>query len=204
MLTEIDFDICGDGSVAEEVRRRGFDRFSFLAEHVRRLPYCRPTDVNDVMAVLKEQRGTCSAKHWLLATVAHECGQPDVELIVGLYEMSERNTPGVWAALQHTGFDWVPEAHCYLRMGGLRYDFTGLSGSRASPFDSLLSEHLVSPEHLHMQKARLHQEAVRVWAKSNAVPFERAWALREACIQALVCSSKVPCSLSAGIVEPKA
>ena len=185
---ELDFEIVGGGPLAEEVRRHGFDHFLMLAEHVRQLPYGRPSCARDVSTVLEERRGTCSSKHRLLAAVAHECGHPEVDLVVGLYAMSERNTPGVGVVLEGAGFVSIPEAHCYLRLGDRRHDFTGLSTGASSPFEALLSEHLVPLAHLPEEKARLHHDAIRVWSASHGLPFADAWALREACIQALVSS----------------
>jgi len=182
---ELNFEIAGGGPVAEEVRRHGFDRFLVLAQHVRQLPYGRPSCARDVLAVLREGRGTCSSKHRLLAEVAHECDHPEVELAVGLYAMSEQNTPGVGAVLEAAGFVSIPEAHCYLRLGGRRYDFTGLSSGASSPFEALVSEHFIPLARLPEEKLKLHQDAIRAWATLHGLPFADAWALREACIQAL-------------------
>lgn len=206
MSAELNFEIVGGSPVAEGVRRHGFDRFPGLAEHVRQLPYGRPSCARDVLAVLEEGQGTCSSKHRLLAAVAHECGHPEVELVVGLYAMSEQNTPGVGAVLAGAGVVSIPEAHCYLRVGDRRYDFTGLSSGASSPFEALYSEHLVPPAQLPEEKVKLHQDAIRAWAARHGMPFADAWALREACIQALASSSNAhgPTDSSAGAPEPAA
>lgn len=197
MIPELNFALLGGHQLAEEARLRGFDHFLALAEHVRQLRYGRPTRANHLLAVLDEGQGTCSAKHRLLAAVAQECGHSEVELMVGVYEMSEQNTPGVGVVLAAAGFVSVPEAHCYLRIGDRRYDFTGLSSGTSSPFDALLSEHTVLPAHLPDVKAGLHQSAVLDWSQSHGLSFKDAWALRETCIQALAAnaplrSGKVP------------
>lgn len=189
MIPELNFALLGGHQLAEEVRLRGFDRFLALAEHVRQLRYGRLTRASHLLAVLDEGQGTCSAKHRLLAAVAQECGHPEVELMVGVYEMSEQNTPGVGGVLAAAGFVSVPEAHCYLRIGDRRYDFTGLSSGTNSPFDALLSEHTVLPAHLPDVKANLHQSAVLDWSQSHGLSFEDAWALRETCIQALAANA---------------
>jgi hypothetical protein len=62
--------------------------------------------------------------------------------MVGLYEMSEANTPDVGPALGELSA--IPEAHCYLMFEGRRFDFTGLTGGVASPFDSLIEERVFS------------------------------------------------------------
>lgn len=189
MSIELDFPVLADGPIAREALERGFTSFLPLAKHIRRIPYGRPRNGQDILAALKEQVGTCSAKHRLLAAVAHDCGRFDIELVVGIYGMSEENTPGVGAVLGVAGLRFIPEAHCYLRVGGRRYDFTGLRSGSASPFDALLSELVVSPATLPEEKARLHHAAVRAWSEGNALVFSEAWALREACIAALVSSN---------------
>lgn len=181
----LDFEIADSSPVAKEVRRRGFDCFLALAEHVRQLPYGRPAYVEDILAPLKEERGTCSVKHRLLAAVAHECGHSEINLVVGLYEMSEQNTPGVKDILERAGLESIPEAHCYLKLDDQRYDFTGLSSGSSSPFEALHQEHIIYPTNLSNEKVMLHQEAIRAWAKRHALSFGDAWALREACIHAL-------------------
>lgn len=185
MSTALEFAIADHGPISREVLRHGYDRFAVLAAHVCELPYGRPVDGDQPQAVLTERRGTCSSKHRLLATVAHECGCTDIELVVGIYSMSEKNTPGVGAVLEPAGVVSIPEAHCYLRLAGRRYDFTGLSSGSSSPFDALLSEHVVRPARLRADKADIHQDAIRRWAARHGMTFAGAWSLREACIDAL-------------------
>jgi hypothetical protein len=44
---------------------------------------------------------------------------------------------------------------------------------------------VVLPEELLEEKPRLHQDAMRTWAMDHRLDFLRAWAIREACIEAL-------------------
>lgn len=180
-----DFPIIASGSVTHAVLRLGIDHFQALAEHVLQLPYGRPA-TQDILSVLEEQRGTCSSKHRLLAAVAHESERPEIELIVGIYAMSENNTPGVGSVLTAAGVASIPEAHCYLRHQGQRHDFTGLESDLSSPFEALLAEHVVTPANLPTEKARLHRDELQSWAAHHKLAFDEAWALREKCIEVLV------------------
>jgi hypothetical protein len=123
--------------------------------------YGRSKNPADLLSVLKENVGTCSSKHRLLAAVAHECGHHEVDLMVGIYEMSEENTLGVGPVLSGAAIRFIPEAHCYLKIAGCRYDFTGLPPGQSSPFDSLLSEETVLPESLPIAKVAIHEK--RPW-----------------------------------------
>lgn len=181
----LSFPIRAAGALSEAVLGRGLGAFDQLAEFVRSLPYGRTTSTVDPLAVLQEYRGTCSSKHQLLAAVAHECNHFEVQLTVGLYKMSEDNTPGVGAVLRSTSLPFVPEAHCYLTVGSERYDFTGLPQGTSSPFDSLFEEHVVLPAELSEAKVRIHKQAVASWAASVGVSTAAAWATREDCIAAL-------------------
>lgn len=179
------FQISGGSELNERVLALGFRSFERLAEHVRSLPYGRTVDTADLLAVLQERRGTCSAKHRLLAAVAQDCGHSQVQLVVGIYEMSEDNTRGVEAVLSAASLASIPEAHCYLSVDGERLDFTGLPPAASSPFASLLAEYVVSPSTLPQAKVALHRQAIAAWSRTRGISEESAWATREACIAAL-------------------
>jgi hypothetical protein len=185
----LQFRISGGSALCEDVRSRGFESFEHLAEHVRTLPYRRTSNAQDPMAVLRQGCGTCSAKHQFLAAVAQGCGHMEVKLIVGIYEMSEDNTPGVGAVLNEASLTSIPEAHCYLSIEGERFDFTGLRVGHSSPFAALLAENIVSPANLPQIKVKLHEQAIAVWASDRGISKEAAWTTREACIAALAAKS---------------
>lgn len=171
--------------VAEAVVALGFSSFDGLARHVAALPFGRVVRSGDPLAVLREGRGTCSSKHQLLATVAQGCGRFEVMLTVGLYAMSEANTPGVGAVLAAASLDAIPEARCYLTIDHQRLDFTGGPRGRTSPFASLAAEYFLAPEVLADRKPQLHRQALAQWAGPHGLSEQSAWELREACIAAL-------------------
>jgi len=94
-LPKLDFPLTGNEPLSAAVRALGFESFAEVAEFIRTLPYGRVADDEDQAAILRARKGTCSSKHRFLAALAHECGHTDVSLMIGFYEMSERNTPGV-------------------------------------------------------------------------------------------------------------
>lgn len=187
----LDFSLVGCGRLSRAAMSNGFATFDQLAGFVRDLPYARLSNPLDCLAVLEEGRGTCSAKHRLLAAVAHECGYPEVQLTIGIYEMCEENTPGVRTALCDASVDSIPEAHCYLTVDGERFDYTGLPSGKASPFDSLIEEHFVGPADLPRLKEHFHRKALRDWAVKIGRSESSAWETREACIAALAADSSI-------------
>lgn len=108
-----------------------------------------------------------------------------VQLMIGLYEMSANNTPGIEKVLSAERLKSLPEAHCCLMRGPERFDFTGLPAAESSPFDSLIEERAVSPLELPRVKTAYHRQAIEAWAQRVGIDPDRAWAIRERCIAAL-------------------
>jgi hypothetical protein len=181
----LDFSIQNCGKLSDYVLNLGFKRFVPLAEYVRALGYGRTSNSQDILAVVREQKGTCGSKHLLLASLAHECGHTDIQLMVGIYQMCEDNTPGVGEVLERAGLKSIPEAHCYLRYKDSRYDFTGLKNGISSPFDSLSLEQVVTPSDLAEVKNTLHRQEIGKFARRLKLDPDAVWRIREACIKVL-------------------
>jgi hypothetical protein len=112
--------------------------------------------------------------------------------MIGIYQMNEQNIPGIGEVLRKSGIDAVPEAHCYLKINGVRHDFTGLRQGASSPFDNLLLEHCVLPDQLSSVKVDLHKREIAAWAQKTGLSADEGWALREACIAALAATGGKP------------
>jgi hypothetical protein len=182
------FEITANSLLSQGICEFGITTFAQLVLRVSTIPYGRTTS-NSPLAILVENRGTCSSKHRLLAEVAQEFQHFEVSLVVGIYDMSENNTPGVGVVLDTARLDSIPEAHCYLKVDGSRFDFTGLPVGLKSPFESLVSETVVSPVQLVEAKKRLHIEILQAWADGHDLSIDDAWIIREACIAALAARS---------------
>jgi hypothetical protein len=158
------------------------------AQYVAQLPYRRNSDPEDPLIVLVEKRGTCSTKHALLRRVAIEQGLP-ITLILGIYEMTERNTPGIAPVLRRHGLKSLLEAHCYLRTGGKRIDVTREPFRRPVEPIKFLHEEEIAPNQITRYKVGLHQKFLKEWMTGNerlsGLSFERVWSIREDCIASL-------------------
>ena len=163
--------------------------FRAAARHVHALPYGRNSSRTDPLIVIRERRGTCSTKHALLKRLALE-QRLKIALMIGIYRMSERNTPGVGRVLAASGLECIPEAHCYLCYLGGRIDVTReIAGGPPESIASFLYEEEISPAQIGEYKTTLHQRWLRDWITSGAAPrglgFDELWKIREACIAAL-------------------
>jgi Transglutaminase-like superfamily len=165
----------------------GIHDFAGAASHVRALPYGRIGDRKKLWLVLEEGRGTCTTKHALLAELAREQGI-EVRLTLGIYEMSERNTPGVGQVLGAYGLEYIPEAHCYLRHESGRIDVTGVPAG-AAPIDYFLHEEPITVDQIGAYKQDLHRRFLRDWiTRTDSMrgrSLKEVWRIREACIAAL-------------------
>ena len=111
------------------------------------------------MIVRTEKRGTCSTKHALLRRLAIEQNL-DIALVLGIYEMSEQNTPGGGVVLAKYGLAILPEAHCYLRMAGKRIDVTRAAyRGLAEPIADFLHEEEIDPTQIPNYKTEIHKQS---------------------------------------------
>jgi hypothetical protein len=175
------------GSVTALFRTVGVHDFVAAARHLLKLPYGRIADRSKFWLVLEEGRGTCTTKHALLAELARE-QDIDVSLILSIYEMNERNTPGVGRVLSKYGLESIPEAHCYLSHKRGRIDVTGVPAG-AEPIDHFLHEEPITIDQIGAYKNALHQRFLRDWiSHTDAVrgrSLEEIWRIREECLAAL-------------------
>lgn len=159
------------------------------AQYVCGLPYGRNSDANEPLIVLAERRGTCSTKHALLRRLAIEQGL-DVALVLGIYEMTERNTPGIGAVLERYGLTGLLEAHCYLRTENKRIDVTrGTCQIRGEPIESFLHEEEIDPTQITDYKAEVHRKFLNQWIADSCglggLSLAQVWKIREECIAQL-------------------
>ena len=156
---------------------------------VSRLPYGRNKAVHGSLIVLQEGRGTCSTKHALLRRLAIEQSL-NVVLVLGIYEMHERNTPGVGSVLEKHGLETLPEAHCYLRFRESRIDVTRpIDAEPPERIAHFLHEEDIAPEQIGDYKTAVHRQFLRRWmaesGNARGRDLDEVWQIREECIAAL-------------------
>jgi hypothetical protein len=185
ILPEAPLDALGPDS--EAFREIGCGSYRRAARHLHELPYGRNSDRADFRLVLSEGRGTCSTKHALLAAVALEQKLP-VALTIGIYDMTEANTPGVGRVLSAHGLESIPEAHCYLTYSGRGVDITRSGVSPQMSIAHFHKEWAIEPAQIGAHKLALHHQYLHEWLRERrdlSVSFEELWRIREACILAL-------------------
>jgi hypothetical protein len=160
-----------------------------VGRYLQALPYGRTAIRGDYQAVLRQSKGTCSTKHALLAALADE-QELALALTLGIYEMHERNTPGVGPVLAQYHLAFIPEAHCYVICNATRIDVTRCGVEPAEPISRFLHEETIVPRQIGDYKVAMHRQFMQDWVHHDpemaaGLSFEQVWQVRELCIAAL-------------------
>jgi hypothetical protein len=176
--------LAGGGPIAESLRALGLVDFHGACRHVQALPYGRTS--TGASTVIAEGRGTCNSKHALLVLLARELGVDDIQLGLGMFELSGEGFPAVARVLAEAGIPCMLEAHCYLVHQGTRTDLTWPS-EQGILHPSFLHESTIEPAELPQGKIDRHRAHLERWLidRGWSMSLDQAWAIREACIAAL-------------------
>lgn len=166
---------------------KGISNLAACMSHLRALPYGRNTNRNDLSLVFVEGKGTCSSKHAALKTIAIEQEMHRVQLVLCIYKMNSRNTPGIGGHIADASLDFIPEAHCYLDIDGEKIDLTTVSASLTKIEKDILYEEIILPDQVSQYKINVHKKYIQDWLSAEKIEktFEEVWSVRERCIAAL-------------------
>ena len=175
-----------DGVLTNLVRSKGITSWENLLDYIKKIPYGRNQNREDFSLVIHENKGTCSSKHALAAAVALENKIPEVTLFIGIYKMNPQNTP-IGTILSEAGIDYIPEAHCYLKVNGIQTDLTTENSCFDKIKNDLLEETAIHPNQVGDYKIEYHKEYLKKWISETEQKhnFDEIWAIREKCIQKL-------------------
>ncbi len=186
----IDFEIKQDFLVSNAFKHRGCHRFKDACEFVAKLPYSRNSLPSNQLIPLIENKGTCTTKHQLLATLAYEQGVDDLEVMIGFFKMNADNTPAIGLVLAKYELDYIVEAHTYLRFQDVYLDFTNTTSNEHQYFrKTLIKELSVDIFQLYDYKVMVHQlyleNQIKINNAASKYTIEQLWTIREECILAL-------------------
>lgn len=119
-----DYKLKSTDELTELAKNHGIESWNKLTEFIKNLPYGRNKNRTDLGLVLSEMKGTCSSKHALLKSIADLNNVQNIDLVIGIYKMNELNTPKIENELTKNSIEYIPEAHCYLKINGKRIDLT--------------------------------------------------------------------------------
>lgn len=179
------FPLTADLPLTRLFLERGITDFSAACAHVQSLPYGRNANRSDFSLVLTEGKGACSGKHALLASLAEEHGESEIELIAGIFLLSGETHPVLASFFAGKPYAAIPECHCYLRYKGERFDFTSPGNGMERIAPKIIREQRIEPHQVVEWKPNMHAHYLEAWLKRNPqldLTFEAVWRDREACI----------------------
>ncbi|WP_282043140.1 hypothetical protein [Winogradskyella flava] len=178
------WDLTSKDELTQLIKRHGINSWYDLTLHVKSLPYGRNVNRSDVSLVWKEQKGTCSSKHAFLKHVADLNNLPNIELILCMYKMNSINTAKIGSVLSDNQLNYIPEAHCYIKINEERFDYTSINSDFSKIKSDILLEKDIEPHQVADFKVQFHKSYLKDWIVDRCIPlnFERIWEIREQCI----------------------
>lgn len=153
---------------------------------VKNLPYRRNSNRTDFSLVITEKIGTCSSKHAYLKDFADKKNIENVKLVIGIYKMKESNTK-IGNILSENNIEYIPEAHCYLKIDGIPLDCTTSNSNFDKIKKDILQEIEIDPYQVADFKIDFHQNYIKKWLfeTNSKFSFDQIWKIREKCIENL-------------------
>ena len=166
---------------------KNIKNWSELIEFIRKLPYGRNQNRQDFSLVIKENKGTCSSKHAFLKKIADLNNFDNVQLILGIYNMNNLNTPKIGNIISDNQLEYIPEAHCYLKLNNKRIDITNNDSEINDLAIDIVLEIEIEPEQVATFKVDFHKDYLKKWLLDNKInkSFDEIWKVREMCIEKL-------------------
>jgi len=184
----IDFKLTSKDKLTELAKSSGINSWNELTEFIKNLPYGRNKNRTDFGLVLSEKKGTCSSKHALLKSIADLNKISNIKLVIGIYRMNELNTPKIGTELTDNSIEFIPEAHCYLKIKDKRIDLTSKTSEFQKIEQDLIQEKEIEPEQVAEFKVNYHKTFIKNWLKdsNSEFDFDKIWRIREKCIENLI------------------
>jgi hypothetical protein len=163
----------------------GVRSFREAAMRLHALPYGRISDRANYLLVLRENRGTCTPKHALLAALAEELTVP-VILNMAICRLDAVLDARVIPFLKKANLDWLPEAHTYCSYLGKRFDLTFPDQLPLVQIE-IIKEYELDPFNIGERKLKIHREFLEEWLQSQGREHElqAIWTIREEWIRSL-------------------
>ena len=105
-------------------------------------------------------------------------------MVVGIYRMTELNTPKIGTELTKSSIEFIPEAHCYLKINGKRTDLTTKNSEFKKIEKDIIQEKEIRPEQIVEFKIYYHKRFIENWLikTDSEFEFDQIWEIREKCI----------------------
>ncbi len=162
-------------------------KFETLIDKVKNIPYGRNSNRLDFSLVLSENKGTCSSKHAFLKDFADKNNIQNIKLYIGIFKMNEQNTAKIAPLLSENKINYIPEAHCYLKINNQPIDATTTDSFYEKIKNEIIEEIEIIPNQVSEFKVKYHKNFLKKWIleTNQSHTFEEIWQIREQCITRL-------------------
>lgn len=180
---------------------RNIKDFQSACQFISQLPYKRNNDKSNIKCVFDDLGGTCSTKHAVLRKLALENNQPNVKLILGIFEMDSGYTKKIKNTLEEFKLDYIPEAHNYLKIEDEYFDFTKPESDYTQFKNKLLIEREIEFNEIVDEKIIFHKKFLQKWITDENIPYslDEIWDIRERCIKDLQKNDEVEIQNSSSV-----
>ncbi|TFF99122.1 MAG: hypothetical protein EU541_05685 [Promethearchaeota archaeon] len=133
------------GTISEKFLDLGISSFKEACIYVRNQKYGYNSDYDDKMIFFKENKGTCTTKHGVIAALAEELEIP-IYKYVGIYKFTEEISNGANNILRKYNIPYVPMIHCFLVYDDYQFDLTeGNNNGKKTSIDQFIHTQKVTP-----------------------------------------------------------
>ena len=133
------------GEMSKKFLELKISSFKEACLYVHNMDYGLNTSADDKMILFKDNRGTCSTKHGVIATLAEELDIPLYKYEC-VYMMNEKITTGIDEILKKFEIPYVPMGHCFLVYEDFKFDLTeGNNNGKKVPINEYIHAERVDP-----------------------------------------------------------
>jgi len=88
---------------------------------------------------------------------------------MGIYKMNELNTPKIGNELTKNLIEYIPEAHCYLKIKNQYMDLTSTNSEFKKIQKFIIHEKIIEPEQVGEFKVEYHKNFIKKWINDNNI-----------------------------------
>ena len=133
------------GEISSKFLELGVRTFKEACDYVHNIEYGYNTNYDDKFIFFKENKGTCTSKHAVIAGLAKELNIP-LYKHVGIYKLNEEISTGTNDILKKYNLPYVPMIHCFLVYQDYRFDLTeGNCNGKNTTIEDFIHEEKVDP-----------------------------------------------------------
>jgi hypothetical protein len=140
-----DIEIKSLGEMSRKFLELNISSFKEAALYVHNMEYRYNTKKDDRMILFKDNCGTCTTKHAVIANLAEELDIPLYKHVC-VYKFTEEITTGANEILEKYEIPYVPLVHCFLVYDKYSFDLTaGNNNGKKKTIDEFIHSERVDP-----------------------------------------------------------